>query len=285
MASAIAAGLASDGVTEKLHVDLSGAPQTMLATFYAKAVDANLEKPILGDRFAEEIVDRIDYDWRKTSITATNSAAVTTRSAHFDNWARQFLAAHPEAVVLHLGCGLDARAFRLDPGPGIEWYDVDYPDVADLRRQLYPSREHYRVVAASVTDPAWLADIPGDRPVLAIGEGLTMYLTEEDGVALLRRIVDHFPSGELQFDAFNRLGINSQWTNTVVRRSGATLHWAIDAPDDIVDAVPGVRLLAWDSAIDNDALARGPWYYRATLTAMRLLPRLRYMAQYHRYAF
>ena len=117
MASAIAAGLASDGVTEKLHVDLSGAPQTMLATFYAKAVDANLEKPILGDRFAEEIVDRIDYDWRKTSITATNSAAVTTRSAHFDNWARQFLAAHPEAVVLHLGCGLDARAFRLDPGP------------------------------------------------------------------------------------------------------------------------------------------------------------------------
>jgi len=242
-------------VTEKLHVDLSGAPQTMLATFYAKAVDANLEKPILGDRFAEEIVDRIDYDWRKTSITATNSAAVTTRSAHFDNWARQFLAAHPEAVVLHLGCGLDARAFRLDPGPGIEWYDVDYPDVADLRRQLYPSREHYRVVAASVTDPAWLADIPGDRPVLAIGEGLTMYLTEEDGVALLRRIADHFLSGELQFDAFNRLGIKSQWTNTVVRRSGATLHWGIDGPDDIIKAVPGVRPLEWRSAVEVDGFA------------------------------
>ena len=285
IASAIDAGLASDGVTEKLHVDLSGAPQTMLATFYAKAVDANLEKPILGDRFAEEIVDRIDYDWRKTSITATNSAAVTTRSAHFDNWARQFLAAHPEAVVLHLGCGLDARAFRLDPGPGIEWYDVDYPDVADLRRQLYPSREHYRVVAASVTDPAWLADIPGDRPVLAIGEGLTMYLTEEDGVALLRRIVDHFPSGELQFDAFNRLGIKSQWTNTVVRRSGATLHWGIDGPDDIVKAVPGVRLLEWRSAVEVDGFAEVAWYYRATLRLMRLVPALRYMAQYHRYAF
>jgi len=87
----------------------------MLATFYAKAVDANLEKPILGDRFAKEIVDRIDYDWKKTSITATNSAAVTTRSAHFDYWARQFLAAHPEAVVLHLGCGLDARFFPWPP--------------------------------------------------------------------------------------------------------------------------------------------------------------------------
>ena len=71
-------------MTEKLHVDLSGAPQTMLATFYAKAVDADREKPILGDRFAKEIVERIDYDWKKTSITAANSPAVTTRSAHFD---------------------------------------------------------------------------------------------------------------------------------------------------------------------------------------------------------
>jgi O-methyltransferase involved in polyketide biosynthesis len=210
---------------------------------------------------------------------------VTTRSAHFDKWARQFLAAHPDAVVLHLGCGLDARFFRLDTGPGVEWYDVDYPDVADLRRQLYPTRDQYHLVAASVTDPGWLNDIPGDRPVLAIGEGLTMYLTEEDGVALLRRIVDHFPSGELQFDAFNRLGIRSQWINTVVRRSGATLHWGINGPDDIVKAVPGVRLLAWVSAIDDDAFDKVPWYYRATLKAMQLLPVLRYMAQYHRYAF
>ena len=54
------AGLASKDVTEKLHVDLSGAPQTMLATFYAKALDADLDNPILGDRWAKDIVDRLD---------------------------------------------------------------------------------------------------------------------------------------------------------------------------------------------------------------------------------
>ena len=52
-----------------------------------------------------------------------------------------------------------------------------------------------------------------------------MYLTEADGVALLRRVVEHFPSGELQFDAFSRSGIRAQVVNTVVRRSGSTLHW------------------------------------------------------------
>ena len=46
-----------------------------------------------------------------------------------------------------------------------------------------------------------------------------------------------------------------------------------------------MRLLAWVSAIESDDFARVPWYYRATLKLMRLAPALRYMAQYHRYAF
>jgi O-methyltransferase involved in polyketide biosynthesis len=272
-------------VSEKLHVDLSGAPQTMLATFYAKALDADLPKPILGDRFAKEIVDRIDYDWKKTAITPGNSPSVTTRSLHFDNWARQFLAVNPDAVVLHLGCGLDARVFRLDPGAGVDWFDIDYPDVAELREQLYPDRERYRVIAASVTDPSWFAEIPRDRPILMIGEGLTMYLTEEDGVALLRRVVEHAPSGELQFDAFNRLGIKSQWMNAVVRRSGSTLYWGINRPTDILDAVPGTRLLAWESAFDSASFQQVAWYYRLMAAVMKPVGALRYMAQYHRYAF
>ena len=125
--------LASGHVTtERVRVYLSGAPQTMLATLYAKALDADLQEPILGDRFAKQIVERIDYDWQKTTITPRNSPSVTTRTAHFDAWTNQFLAAHPRAVVLHVGCGLDSRFFRLQPGPGVEWYDVDFPDVAAL---------------------------------------------------------------------------------------------------------------------------------------------------------
>jgi methyltransferase (TIGR00027 family) len=281
----VATGLASAGVTQKLHVDLSGAPQTMLATLYARALDADLDKPILGDRWARDIVDRIDYDWSKTTITARNSPAVTTRSAHFDTWARQFLAVHRDAIVLHLGCGLDSRYYRLDPAPSVEWYDVDYPDVAELRRQLFPPREQCHIVAASVTDPAWLADVPADRPTLMIGEGLTMYLSAEDGHALLRRIVEHAPSGELQFDAFSRFGIKTQWTNAVVKRAGATLHWGIDGPDDILEAVPGLRLLAWQSPFDTTAFTEVSLPYRVMARVMSLSKPLRYMAQYHRYAF
>ncbi|CAJ1495766.1 class I SAM-dependent methyltransferase [[Mycobacterium] kokjensenii] len=269
----------------KARVDLSGAPQTMLATLYAKALDADLPRPILGDRFAKEVVERIDYDWRRTTITAARSPSVTIRSAHFDAWARRFLSAHPAAVVLHLGCGLDARYFRLAPAPAVDWYDVDYPDVARLRRHLLPAAEHNHVVAASVTDPGWLAEIPADRPTLMIGEGLTMYLTETDGVALLRRIVERFPGGELQFDVFNWLGIKTQWSNAVVRRSGARLHWGIDGPADILTAVPGTRLLEWVRWFESDTYERLSRAYRVLGALMALLPATANMSQYHRYGF
>jgi O-methyltransferase involved in polyketide biosynthesis len=207
--------------TEKLRVNLTGAPETMMATLYARALDADADRPILGDTYAKELVTQLDYDWAKTTITAKDAPSVTIRSAHFDEWARQFLAVHEEATVLHLGCGLDSRYLRLRPGPGVDWYDVDYPDVIALREQFYPPGASYRLMAASVTELDWLSAVPADRPVLVLGEGLTMYLTKECGLALLRRIVERFPSGELQFDVFNRLGsgrrFSTRWCGARVR--------------------------------------------------------------------
>ena len=71
----------------------------------------------------------------------------------------------------------------------------------------------------------------------------------------------------------------------MVRRSGATLHWGINGPDDILDAVPGVRLLAWVSPFDSATFADVSWPYRVMAKVMSLCVALRYMAQYHRYAF
>jgi O-methyltransferase involved in polyketide biosynthesis len=269
--------------------DLSGPPQTMLATLYGKALDADAPQPILGDQYAKDAVARIDYDWETTSINARRAPSVAIRSLHFDNWARQFLAVHDAAknpaVVLHIGCGLDARVYRLDPAQGVRWYDIDYPDVIALREQVYPGRGNYQMLRASVTDPSWLAEIPADSPTLLIGEGLTPYLTRDGGLALLRRVVDRFPSGELQFDAYSRFGIRTQAINPVVRRSGSTLRWAINGPGDIVDAVPGVRLLVCESVFESDTFGLLSPVNRWMGRAMAAVPPLRTLAQYHRYAF
>ena len=106
--------------------------------------------------------------------------------------------------MLHLGCGLDTRVFRIDPSATVRWYDVDLPDVIELRRQLYPARPGYEMIAASVADLQWLDSIPGDTPVLVVAEGLVQYLPVDDRGALFNRITEQFPSGEIIFDAYGR---------------------------------------------------------------------------------
>jgi O-methyltransferase involved in polyketide biosynthesis len=272
-------------MTDKVSVDLNGAAQTMLTTLYLKALDADFERSVLGDRYAKEAVGRLDYDWREIGITGRWAPLVTVRTAQYDIWTRQFLAVHEHCTVVHLGCGLDTRVFRIDPGPDVEWYDVDYPAVIALRDKVYPTRARYHLIATSATDPSWLSAIPADRPVLFLAEGISMYLTENDGVALLRRVVDRFPSGELQVDFYNWLGIKTQRAQTLVRRSGSTLHWAVNSPDDILGQVRGVRLLVAVSFFDASTFSRVSGGFRVVRPLVAALRPVRKLLQYHRYAF
>lgn len=272
-------------VTDKVSVDLSGPAQTMLTTLYCKALDADWDRPILGDGFAKEAVGRIDFDWDELKIADRWTPLVTVRTAQYDIWAAQFLAVHPRATVVHLGCGLDSRVFRLDPGPGVQWYDVDYPAVIALREKVFPTRSGYHLLATAATDPSWLDRIPADRPVLLLAEGISMYLTQRDGVALLQHVVDRFPAGELQIDFYNSLTIRSQKTHRLQRRSGSTLHWAVDSPADIVSRVSGVRLLTAATFFDAATFSRTPAGFRFAKRLVRAVPPLRGALQYHRYAF
>jgi O-methyltransferase involved in polyketide biosynthesis len=272
-------------VTTKASVDLSGAAQTMLTTLYLKALDADFRRPVLGDIYARDAIDRLDYDWSQIGITHRWAPLITVRSAQYDIWAAQFLAVHPHSTVIHLGCGLDSRVFRLNPGPEVDWYDVDYPAVIALRENIYPPRSDYHLISTSATDPSWLDQIPSDRPALLLAEGISMYLTQHDGVALLQRFVDRFPTGELQIDFYNWFGIRTQKMQTLVRRSGSTLFWAVNSPQDVLGRVHGIRLLSATSLFDARTFARASRTFQVAKRLLRVVPPVRNTLQYHRYAF
>ena len=144
-----------------------------------------------------------------------------------------FLARHPDALVLHLGCGLDGRVFRLDPPPSVLWFDLDQPGVIELRRRLYSDTGQYRMIGSSVTDPQWLDDVPGGRPTLVVAEGLLMYLPEQDVRELLDRFTDRFEYGELHFDTISPLGppLSKVFTNSIVK-------WGIHNARDMRRGIP-----------------------------------------------
>ena len=138
--------------------------------------------------------------------------AIAARAKVFDLWVEEFLANNPKATVLHLGCGLDSRVFRVNPSSDVLWFDVDYPEIIDLRKRLFPERAGYQMIGSSVTETDWLNQVPADRPTLVVAEGLMYYLKEEEVQSLVTRIVERFPSGQIMFDATSKLYLKMQKT-------------------------------------------------------------------------
>ena len=230
------------------RVRLTEEKATLLATLYARALDSRAAAPILGDGFAADAVDRLDVDFRTTKMTPSLARQVAIRAKLIDTWAAEFLAANPEASVAHLGCGLDTRVHRMDPPAGVRWFDVDYPEVIDLRRRLLPERAGYTMIGSSVTEPEYLAEIPDDRPLLVIAEGLVYYLAEGAGPALVKRLTGHAPSGEMIMDALSPLGVRLQRFNKPFQAAEATMHWGIDDPRELEACHPGLRCVTAISA-------------------------------------
>ena len=228
--------------TEKVH--LTKEKETLLPTLYGRALDSRAERPILGDTFAEEVVRQLDYDFESLQLPKGASVSLPVRAKHLDTWTREFLAAHPSSTVLHLGCGLDSRVFRVDPAPTVRWFDVAHPEVIELRRRVCPERPHCTLVGSSVTDLRWLDEIAGDLPVLVVAEGLVVYLEEKRGFELFRAITERFPSGELIFDAYSRSMMWLTQRLPAVKKSGAVLSWSIDDPHDLEREIPRLHLVS-----------------------------------------
>ncbi|GGS46174.1 putative polyketide synthase protein [Planobispora rosea] len=271
---------------EREKITLRGTQETMLATLYGRALDSRSPRSILRDHEAARAVRRIDYDFRKMGMTATTAAGVALRARQLDEWTAEFLAVHPEATVLHLACGLDTRVHRLGPPPSARWFDVDYPEVVELRERLLPRPEgDYRTIGASVTDDGWLDAIPADRPAVAVFEGLTMYLRKEDGRRLIQRITGRFPGGQLLFDGYGTVGIRMQKLVPAVRRSGATLYWGIDDPREIEGWHDGLECLDALRSVDMPGLDELPLAGRIQLGILKHIPALRDAGRILRYRF
>ncbi|MFN2557630.1 MAG: class I SAM-dependent methyltransferase, partial [Nitriliruptorales bacterium] len=253
-------------------VRLTKEQETLLATLYGRALDCRAAQPILGDEAAVEALGRLDYDFSKLKMSGNDAVSVAIRAKYLDRIAMEDLANLSEANVLHLGCGLDSRVLRLDPSAKVGWYDVDYPEVIELRRRVYGEYAHrksYRMIGSSVVEPGWLDEVDADRPVVVVAEGLVQYLNKDDLVALLERITDRFPTGRIGFDAWNSLAARLAPLQRQLRAiGGKTAGWGIDDPRELAHLVPR---LGFDSEIiftEIPELDRLTWPYRVLIGLM-----------------
>lgn len=271
-------------------ISLSKEKETLLITLYGKGEESRMPDSLLHDHFAADAMRGLDYDFARLHVTRDMMIGIAMRAHILDRWTRAFIARHPDSTVLHLGCGLDSRVFRIAPTPGVRWFDVDYPDVIALRRRLYPKRDNYFLIGTSVMDQPWLDRVPADRPVMIVAEGLLPYLAHDEPPRLLDRLTMHFPRGELAFDGYSRLGLRLLSYNPSVQATGASLHWSLDDPKELEAKVPKLRLLtellAYDPAVyEREQIVRMSWQARMAIRTCATVPVLRRIGRLMHYRF
>ncbi|MET9966896.1 class I SAM-dependent methyltransferase [Streptomyces sp. NPDC006356] len=137
--------------------ELGEIQETLLIPLYARAMETHKRRGMVTDPRAVEMVDALDYDFARFD-GATSLLGANLRTLLFDTWVRDFLARHPSGTVVEIGTGLNTRFERLDNGT-VHWIDLDLPDVIELRRSFFEDTDRRRMLAASVTDPAWTDEV------------------------------------------------------------------------------------------------------------------------------
>lgn len=226
---------------------LSDVAETLLIPLYIRAIESQRPDALIKDEKAVALVRQMDYDFSRilAKIDEEVRVAVVLRNREFDRYARDFLARYPEAVVVHIGCGFDARFERVDNGQ-VEWYDLDLPEVIELRRKLIGgegARHHF--LACSVLDSAWLnaVSVHRRRPFLFLAEGVLMYFEEAQLKSLVLTLKEHFPGAELVFDAFSPFFVWANNRRVARTKIGARCHWALKRGKDLERWGDGICLL------------------------------------------
>ena len=192
---------------EKGSPSLSGVAETLLIPLYNRAMESQRPDALLKDEKAVELVNQMGLDLssaRQVRMTELLKVMRIMFTREFDRYACDFLKRHPEATVVHIGCGLDTRFVRVDNGQA-EWYDLDLPEVIDLRRKIIGSEGgRYHLVACSVLKDEWLeqVNVHGRRPILFLAETVLVYFTEAQVKSLVLRLRDCSPGAELVFDGW-----------------------------------------------------------------------------------
>ena len=148
-----------------------------------------LAEKLAGAEIIAETIPRVQkFEERGTPVVAV-------RTRFFDD----FLLSSAKSIrqIIILGAGMDTRAFRLPWHPDTKLYELDRPDVMQLKTSLFdstPANCNRQVISIDLRD-SWSKQLiergfETTRPSIWLLEGLLYYLSESEGRTLLNEITN-----------------------------------------------------------------------------------------------
>ncbi|HET7838803.1 MAG TPA: diguanylate cyclase, partial [Rectinemataceae bacterium] len=242
-------------------LELGAVQETLMMPLWGRAHETRKALPLLRDEAAAAIVEGIDYDFTRIAkrVNPLSRAGWIARAIYFDEAIRSFLREHERAAVVNLGCGLDTSFDRVDDGKA-HWYELDLPDVIDLRRRFIAEVERRVFIADSALGSAWYDRIEKGSSVLILIAGVIYYFEEAELRCLFREIRRRLGRAELIFDYASKRGMRAA-NRSVIGKAGmgdeARLKWGIDELRELEAWDCGLRILD-DRPIFRDHRKRYP---------------------------
>ncbi len=207
---------------------MNGVNKTLYIPLYGKAYVS--EKGLfLNDKKAEEIRATEGFTLKGKSKSKWLAYYMGIRAAVFDDWVKRQMAEAPDAVVIHIGCGMDSRVLRTG-ALNHKWYDVDFPEVIAERKRYYSESSDYRMLAGDARDCNWLDNVQKSRYAIVIMEGGSMYLTPQNLSRLTENLSNHFERLVLLTDCYSTLAAKMSKYKNPINDVGVTEVYGMDDP-------------------------------------------------------
>ena len=223
-----------------LDIKIGDVAATSFLTLYCHAIESQSKNPILDDPKAVEITqelnkilsdsnNKLDKDLVKGKLKKVMVTHIAIRAKQYDKYVRDFLEKSPDGVVVNIGCGLDSRFLRVDNGRVI-YYDLDMPEVIEIKKQFFEENERYHFISSSVLDHDWMSIVAKhEGPFLFMAEGVFMYLHQEDVQSLILTLQSEFSGSELVCEVFNSLWLKKPLKKIMDFKMQKELHLGKDA--------------------------------------------------------
>ena len=210
----------------KEKVNVTGVPETMIQTLYARAKESEKRNSKIQDTMAVEIVAKLDYDFSNADKDKAMSYGVVARTIVLDELVEKYLSSHPDTVVINIASGLDTRCYRMN-GKYLRWYNIDLPETMQIREKFLTENGPVYQITKSAMDASYVDEIEyAGENVLVVIEGLTMYLKEADVLQIFSIIEKAFPKVTVMVETMSPFVVKHVKEKSI-EGSNAKFTWGI----------------------------------------------------------
>ena len=203
----------------KYHIEKNTVQETLIIPLYGRKKCTEKFPQLFKDETAVRLIKQIDYDFSEVEKKGDSTMQefgfleIAIRQNDLAYEVKKYLKSHPNAAVVNLGCGLDNTGRNCD-NDSCRIYNIDFPDVIEVRNSLLPAGEREKNIAADLKDTSWFNEIQADGGVIFFASGVFYYFLTEDVKALFLAMAEHFAKGRIVFDTCGKTGakmISKTW--------------------------------------------------------------------------